>query len=516
MQDTTWTPRWTNRLVRQRRWLARFGLPILTLAALLAGFPTPVLIALVGAQILMLGWAAERRQSVPLPAKSGALPVFQTRAVIEDAFETIPGGAQSAALAIHLDEADRLLKNHGQRYFMALHDALRQRLAQTLREQDSYCLLDDSGFGVALYPQRKIDLGSVLGVSQRIQTRLAQPFTFEDVTHWPTVSIGFCLSARAAALNSLGMLQAAEVASKKAQASGPGGLHSYSVVDFPASVTEECIAELAAALENGEIRAFFQPQVHTSTGEISGLEALARWNHPQRGLIPPSDFIPQIEVAGLSPKLAARMFRDSMETMAALEADGQRVPSVSVNVSAGDLRNPRLADEIAWDLDRYDLSPDRLTIEILETVVADGDDDVAIRTIARLAGMGCGIDLDDFGTGHASIANIRRFAVGRIKIDRSFVTNMHENRDQQRMVAAILSMSDQLELQTVAEGVECAEEQIMLAQMGCQHLQGFAIARPMPAEHLGDWLRAHEIALQCGEPWCEDPVQARAASGAGS
>jgi EAL domain-containing protein (putative c-di-GMP-specific phosphodiesterase class I) len=512
MQNKSLAQRWTARLARNRRWLALLCVPALTLAALPGGLPPGLVAALVVLQIGVLAWATTRLAVAPAFNAPSRPPIKQDRAQIEKGLSVNTATTQTAALAVRLDDTDRLTGQYGERLVRALIAELGHRLSRSLREQDAYCQLDATGFGVALFPQRGIDLGSVLAVAQRIQTRLAHPFRFETVTLWPTVSIGFCLSHRAAALNGIGMLQAAEQAARRAQAAGPAGLSSYSVVDFPATLSNDRVDSMRKALENGEIRAYFQPQVRTNSGQISGLEALARWQHPERGLIPPSEFLPQIEAAGLSPKLATCMLREAMTTLARLDSEGQVVPSVSVNLSLDELRNPRLADEISWELDRHDLTPDRLTVEILETVVADGDDDVAVRTIARLAGMGCGIDLDDFGTGHASIANIRRFAVGRIKIDRSFVTHMKDDKDQQRMVAAILSMARQLDLETVAEGVECAEEQVMLAQMGCHHLQGFAIARPMPAETLLTWLRAHETALSCGEPWCEDPAQARAAS----
>ncbi len=510
MQDTSRTKRLATHLAHYRRHLAFFGVPLLTAMALNIGLTTPVLWVVLGSQIVLLYWATKMRPPQAWLPDTSRRAAPLTREQLETGFVSVASRTHSAALVACLDDTDRLTAQHGDRFMRALSEDLAQRLGSVLRAQDSYCIIDTAQFGVAFFPQRSMDLGGVLAVAQRIQGRLALPFRFEGVAIWPSVSIGFCLSQRAAALNGIGMLEAAEQAARKAQTAGPGGLRSYSVTDFPAAMSTDHISSLKNALETGEICAFFQPQVRTTTGQVSGLEALARWNHPERGLISPGEFLPQIEAAGLSPKLADCMLKDSMTILTTLEAAGQHIPTVSVNMSVEELRSPRLADQIAWDLDRFDLTPDRLTLEILETVVADSDDDIAVRNIARLASMGCGIDLDDFGTGHASIANIRRFAVGRIKIDRSFVTRMHEDDDQRRMVAAILSMAEQLELGTVAEGVECAEEQIMLAQMGCDHLQGFAIARPMPAAHLADWLRAHEAALSCGEPWCEEPVQAHA------
>ena len=164
------------------------------------------------------------------------------------------------------------------------------------------------------------------------------------------------------------------------------------------------------------------------------------------------------------------------------------MPTVAVNFSADELRNPRLAEKLKWELDRFDLEPKRLCVEVLENVVAGTDNDVIVANIAALSKLGCGIDLDDFGTGNASITSIRRFAIRRIKIDRSFVTRVDEDREQQKMVSAILSMAERLGLATLAEGVETSAEHAMLAQLGCGDVQGFGIARPMPVDETMDWI----------------------------
>jgi EAL domain-containing protein (putative c-di-GMP-specific phosphodiesterase class I) len=135
-------------------------------------------------------------------------------------------------------------------------------------------------------------------------------------------------------------------------------------------------------------------------------------------------------------------------------------------------------------------------VEVLETVVSAAPDDMIARNINALSRMGCNIDLDDFGTGHASIASLRRFAVKRIKIDRSFVMKVDTDREQQRMVVAILALAEHLNLDTLAEGVETAGEHAILAQLGCRHVQGFGIARPMPFDQTLDWIRANDAKRQ--------------------
>ena len=155
-------------------------------------------------------------------------------------------------------------------------------------------------------------------------------------------------------------------------------------------------------------------------------------------------------------------------------------------------------DRLRWELDRFDIAASRLTVEVLETVIAQTANDTIVRNLRALADMGCLIDLDDFGTGHASIANIKRFSVGRIKIDRSFVTQIDSDTEQQNIVAAILTLAERLELDTLAEGVESAAEEAVLRRLGCRHVQGFAIARPMPFAEIEAWIAGHDHRRMAG------------------
>ena len=192
----------------------------------------------------------------------------------------------------------------------------------------------------------------------------------------------------------------------------------------------------------------------------------------------------------------------SLAALSTWDRAGHDVDRVAVNLSAAELRDPSLPNRLAWEIDRHDLTPDRLTVEVLESVISDAPDDIISRNIAALAELGCGIDLDDFGTGHASITSIRRFAVSRIKIDRSFVSRLDTDREQQRMVAAILTMCERLELGAVAEGVETPGEHTILAQLGCGHVQGFGIARPMPFDETLAWLDRHRASLTAPPDVC--------------
>ncbi|MEC7257087.1 MAG: EAL domain-containing protein, partial [Pseudomonadota bacterium] len=291
-------------------------------------------------------------------------------------------------------------------------------------------------------------------------------------------------------------MRAAETALTDARQSGPSSIRAYSAdMKRRASTRQDLRKEVEVALEKGQIIPWFQPQISTDTGRVTGFEALARWLHPAHGMIPPSDFLPLMEETGQMERLGQTMLQHALTAICAWDRVGADVPCIGVNFAGDELRNPSLVEQVKWELDRFDLTPDRLAVEVLETVVADSPDDMVARNIRGLAALGCRIDLDDFGTGHASIASIRRFSVSRIKIDRSFVLKADQDPEQQRMIAAILTMAERLGVATLAEGVETVGEHALLAQLGCDHVQGFGIGRPMPFEQTLDWITNHAAKL---------------------
>ena len=213
-------------------------------------------------------------------------------------------------------------------------------------------------------------------------------------------------------------------------------------------------------------------------------------------MIAPGDFLNAIEQAGLMERLAEVMMYHTFTAIKAWDASGVWVPQVGVNFSSTELNNPRLLEKVKWELDRFDLAPDRLAIEVLESVIAGATNDQVALNIKGLVELGCKVDLDDFGTGHSSIASVRRSKVSRLKIDHSFVMKADRDLEQQRMISAILTMAERLNLETLAEGVETVGEHALLAQLGCDHVQGFGIGKPMPFNETLDWIHAHQAKLQ--------------------
>lgn len=254
---------------------------------------------------------------------------------------------------------------------------------------------------------------------------------------------------------------------------------------------------LEQALRLGQIRAHFQPQISAQTGALTGCEALARWHHPTRGLLSPAAFLPQLDAFGLTPRLGEVMVQNALTALRNWDRAGVHVPMVAVNFTHADLTRPHLARILAWELDRFALTPARLTVEILETVPHGLAHQEVIAIIAALARMGCGVDLDDFGTGHATSAALQRFTLGRIKLDRRFVCGINCAPKMQSDVAAMVAMAKAKGMQTVAEGVETPAERATLAALGCDALQGFHIAPPMSASALARWVAQHFAQSPC-------------------
>ncbi|WP_264212223.1 putative bifunctional diguanylate cyclase/phosphodiesterase [Leisingera thetidis] len=404
---------------------------------------------------------------------------------------------RSAIFILELDEYKELADRHGQEAADRIMQHCGTQVLSVLRQNDTIARIGDSRFAVCLAPTLQLDLELCIQLAGRMQTAAEEPVPLDGTTVYMTSSIGFCQRNRAPDGSAAEWISAAAAALSEAHSNGPGGIRAFSA-DMTgyggrrANLREEA----AAALEAGQIQAWFQPQICTDTGRVSGFEALARWSHPVQGLIPPSTFLPALEETGLMDRLSQVMLYNALVAIKAWDAAGVHVPCVGVNFATQELRNPGLAGRIKWELERFELPPERLCVEILETVMTDQPDDVVTRNILALSELGCHIDLDDFGTGHASIAAVRRFNISRIKIDRSFVMKADQDPEQQKLISAILTMAERLELDTLAEGVETAGEHALLAQLGCGHVQGFGIGRPMPFDQTLDWITAHEAKLQ--------------------
>lgn len=398
----------------------------------------------------------------------------------------------TACLLLAPDDFDATVDRYGLSVAQDVVGQLCERLSKTVRARDLVSKHGDRKMGVVMAPVPHMNLDIALQVAGRLQAAIEKPIILGEATIYISASVGISLDTHFREDNGSKMLEAAELALTAAQRNGPSSMRSYSPDMRKITSGGELVSsEIDKALENGEIRPWFQPQISTDTGYVTGFEALARWEHPERGTVSPAEFLPKIQQAGKMERLGEVMLSKSLEALSEWDSMGIDVPKVGVNFSPDELSSPNLIKRIEWELDRFDLTPDRLAVEILETVVATSHDDMVARNISGLSDLGCQIDLDDFGTGHASISSIRRFDIQRLKIDRSFVMKVDQDQEQQRMVSAILLMAERLELDTLAEGVETAGEHVMLSQLGCRHVQGFGIGKPMPFAKTEAWVAEH-------------------------
>jgi len=248
--------------------------------------------------------------------------------------------------------------------------------------------------------------------------------------------------------------------------------------------------DLARALERRELVLHYQPQVDLSSGAIIGVEALIRWQHPEQGLLPPGQFIPLAEESGLIVPIGEWVLREACRQAAAWQGQGLPPLVMAVNLSALQFKRGSLILTVAEALAETGLAPEHLELELTESILIKDTENV-LQTVQALRGMGIRLSVDDFGTGYSSLAYLKRFAVHKLKIDRSFVHNMADNPDDAAIVRAIIQMARSLNLSTIAEGVEDPRLPDLLRQQGCTEAQGFLFARPLPAADLARRLEQH-------------------------
>jgi len=250
-------------------------------------------------------------------------------------------------------------------------------------------------------------------------------------------------------------------------------------------------AELRGAIENGHICAHYQPQQSTTSGEVAGVEALARWTRPDGSTVPPSDFIPLSEEMGISDILFESIMRSVCVDVAAWRKKVDWKIPVSVNLSAHQLRNRDLVSLIKGILQSENIDKKLINLELTETVLLE-DLTVAQPVLDDLSAFGVGIHIDDFGTGYSSLSYLAKLPVQTIKIDQAFVAQLSDSEANSRVIEAIVALGKAMQLEVVAEGVETDQQYAIVRRLGCDLVQGYFIAKPMPAEQLLTWIDGYE------------------------
>ena len=499
-------PRLDSLAQRIRRGLSRIEVlavfPVLALLAFWMGAPEIIF----ATSFLLPGLLALQAMRPPGRGAGDSLPVdgktgLPMRESFLTALETTlqeagTRGHTTACLVVEIDDFPDLAARWGSEASDRMLRRSADRVLTSVRRGDVVACIGEGRFAITLHPVASVKLDIVMALVDRLQKALSEPIAVAGAAAHPTVSVGFATPAQTDFGGPTCLLDAALTALIEARRHGPGGVRGFSDRIKSSSQLRHGLAEeVEEALVSGAIRPWFQPQVSADTGAVTGFEALARWHHPDAGLLTPMDFLPAVADAGCMGRLGEVILSHALRAIQSWDAAGCTVPSVAVNFSAEELRDPTLADRLKWEVDRFDLRPSRLAVEILETVAAQSEDDVILRNIEQMGAHGFNLDLDDFGTGQSSIANIRRFRVNRIKIDRSFVTRLDQDSTQRAVVAGILALAERLNVATVAEGVETPGEISVVSQLGCDHLQGYIIARPMPFEETVVWMRTYTAGL---------------------
>jgi predicted signal transduction protein with EAL and GGDEF domain len=347
------------------------------------------------------------------------------------------------------------------------------------------------------------DVRQSVDVAERVRAALAEPFRNDGMSFEIEASIGVALHPNHG--NDFEtLLQRADVAMYVAKERSTGIEIYSSEIDRHSTIRLGMLAELRTALENDELELHYQPKADLRTGDVVGVEALLRWQHPVRGMVPPDEFIPLAEQTGLMRVVTQFVVDTALRQLSAWWSQGLRV-QVAVNVSARDLYDRDFADFLRQRLADHDVPPRALMVEVTEGVLM-ADPGRAATTLLSLADVGVGVSLDDFGTGYSSLVHLKRLPVSEVKIDRSFVMRMDVHDDDAAIVRSIIDLASALGLRVVAEGVETQEAWDRLAVYGCDAAQGWYLSKALPAEAITPWLRNFGHDARAGRAAAAGPV----------
>jgi diguanylate cyclase (GGDEF)-like protein len=340
--------------------------------------------------------------------------------------------------------------------------------------------------------------GDQAAAQQRARQLLSttrQPLHVERRELFSTLSIGIALMESGADgdAGKAAETQIRQAASACHRVRRTGG-NDFAIYDetmgHAAAKTLRLIAFLQHAVKNNELRLHYQPKVDAASGRLLGMEALIRWMHPERGMLSPAEFIPIAEDTGVIVTIGRWALYEACRQNAAWQRAGLPPLRVAVNFSARQFRSDTLLEELGTVLSETGLPASSLELEITESMVME-DPKRVINLLARIRSLGIHLSLDDFGTGHSSLAYLKRFPIDCVKIDRAFIKDMPGNADDVAIARTIVAMAKTLDLTIVAEGVETAEQFELLKTMGCDQIQGYFFSRPLPAEDFLAYYRAH-------------------------
>jgi|SRR5579884_424039 len=393
-------------------------------------------------------------------------------------------GAAFAVMLIDLNHFKEINDTLGHHYGDVLLSDLGPRLATCIGEDGLVARLGGDEF--AVLPAEWTDEPERLErVASELLTCVREPLAVDDITLDIDASVGisrFPIDGE----NSSDLLRRADVAMYSAKDEHTGYRLYAANMDRHSVRRLAVLTDFRRALDSGEFVLHYQPMVDVDDARPIGAETLVRWQHPELGLIPPSDFIPIAEQSGLIGPLTRYVLEQAVIECAAWRAAGRDL-SVSVNLSVRDLMDRNLPAEVSRVLNTHHLPPEALHVEITESMIMS-DPARALGTVSRLRDLGVRISVDDFGTGYSSLANLKQLPVSELKIDRSFISSMLQDESDLIIVRSTINLGHDLRLKVVAEGVEDRSTLNQLALLGCDFAQGYHLSRPLPGEQFIEWL----------------------------
>ncbi len=427
----------------------------------------------------------ERRQAeakIMHMARHDALTNLPNRVLFKDKMEeALARGDELAVMFLDLDRFKSVNDSLGHPVGDALLCAVTERLQQVVLDADTVARLGGDEFAIV---QRNTSPNDASELAARIIDTLVEPF---DV-HGHQVIIGTSIGIAMAPSDGNEpdqLLRNADMALYRAKADGRGAYHFFQPeMDAQMQERRRLELDLRKALIGDQFELHYQPLVDVDSGEVSGFEALIRWNHPERGLVTPDEFIPVAEEIGLIVPLGDWVLKQACRDAATWPAK----LTVAVNLSAVQFRNPSLALSVVSALGQSGLAAARLELEITETVLLQ-DDKAVLDTLHQFHDLGVRICMDDFGTGYSSLSYLRSFPFDKIKIDRSFIRELGKESDGVAIVRAVMELGSSLGMITTAEGVETEEQLEILRREGCMQVQGFLFGNPRPAAEVAAMLR---------------------------
>lgn len=367
------------------------------------------------------------------------------------------------------DAGDRLLK------------IVAGKVKSNLRQTDTVARIGGDEFVVIL--ESMSEPGDVHQVAIKLLNCLAQPIELDGRRIQSSASIGISLFPGDGQASDE-LLKRADVAMHKAKASGKNNyLHYTEGMDETAVNFLLVEKDLRTAIEEEQLCLHYQPQVDLETGDLVGVEALVRWMHPQRGLIAPAHFVPLAEETGLIVPLGEWLLRKAGAQQRAWMESGKYVGRIAVNISPRQLRQPQFAERLGTILDEVGLPPKYLELEITESSAMEQAGET-VNTLSSLNQMGLSLAIDDFGTGYSSLVYLKRFPIQKLKIDRSFIQDIHTDQNDASIAHSIIGLAHNMMLNVVAEGVENEHQADWLRKRGCDQAQGYLYAQPVPPEKL--------------------------------